>query len=473
MTGVTRNGFELKRLQQVIQDLESEARNQYGSGISTDTNSVLGRALRVVAPSMSDLWEASEETYNSFFPDRATGNSLDALAELAGLTRFEAQATTCPVVLVAQKDTTIPTESLVRSSFTSELFETQSPVFFNTNNVNAIQIEPVNAVEGNTYSVVYGNSTISYTAQAGDTIADIASDLSGSFDGTSLFDSNTLTTDNKIAQITSVDTFKTYNFSFSSNVVAREVSKIGNVIAQNAGPLEQPEETIDSITAPISGWVSVINPIDATVGRNRETDEELRIRFANSKETRASNTLEAIYSDILGLQDIDEVIVYENDTGVIDSRGFPKHSIVTVVEGGNSLEIANIIWRNKPAGIQTFGNTTVTITDSQGFNQDINFIRPVEVPIYVEITITPLNGFAADGPDQIKQAIIDYIENQYTIGDDVVYSRLYTPINSVPNHQIESMFIGTSPAPSGTSNITVNFDEIAKSATSYINITVN
>jgi len=473
MAGVTNEGFELKRLLQIISELEQEAKNQYGNDIQTDANTVLGRALRITSPSLSDLWEASEEVYNSFFPDRATGNSLDALAALAGLTRFESQATTSPVILTAEKDTTIPAQSLVNSSFTGQLFETQAPVFFNTNNVVAIQLEPVNAVAGNTYSVSYGNSTVSYTAQTGDTVESIAQQISNLFAGTSLFSSSVNSNDKKIAEVNSLDTFRTFNFTFSANIVARQIKKIGSVIAQDTGPIEQPLETIDTIASPISGWFSVINPVDATVGRNRESDQELRIRFANSKETRASNTLEAIYSDILGLQDIDEVVVYENDTGTTDSRGFPEHSITTVVEGGNSLDIANIIWRNKPAGIQTFGNTIVTITDSQGFNQDIRFVRPVEVSVYVDLGITALDGFAADGVEQIKQAIIDYIDSSYSIGDNVVYSRLYTPINSIPNHQIESMFIGTSSNPTGTSNITVNFDEIARSATSYINITVN
>jgi uncharacterized phage protein gp47/JayE len=469
MAGVTKEGFELKRLQQIIQDLQSEAVNQYGSGISTDVNSVLGRALRITAPSLSDLWEASEQTYNSFFPGRATGNSLDALAELAGLTRFQAKSTNCPVVLVAQKDTELLSGSLARSSFTGELFEIQTPVFFNTDNVTAIQLEPVNSVEGNTYSVTYGGSSVSYTAKVGDTVADIAAELSNLFNSISLFESQPT---DSIFKIKSLDVFKTYNFTFSPNIVAREVSKIGNVSASNKGVIEQPAGTIDTIAAPISGWVSVINPTDASVGRNRETDIELRFRFSNAKETRASNTLEAIYSDILGLQDIDKVVVYENDTGEVDSRGFPEHSITTVVEGGNSLDVANIIWQNKPAGIRTFGNTTITINDSQGFNQDINLVRPVEVPVYVNLNITALSGFAADGTNQIKEAIIDYINKQYTISDDVVYSRLYTPINSVPNHQIESLTIGTSSTTTAMANIPVAFDEIARSSTSYITITV-
>ena len=117
MAGVTNEGFRIKRLRQIIADLETEARNQYGDDIATDVNTILGRALRVDAPSLSDLWEAAEEVYNSFNPNKASGVSLDALVELSGLTRFEARPTISPVLLVANKDTELPAGSLASSSF--------------------------------------------------------------------------------------------------------------------------------------------------------------------------------------------------------------------------------------------------------------------------------------------------------------------------------------------------------------------
>ena len=279
--------------------------------------------------------------------------------------------------------------------------------------------------------------------------------------------------DNRVLYISSEDNFRTHNYQLSANLVAREVTKLGSVQALEAGPEEQPLGTIDTVAEPINGWVSVINPVDAETGAFRETDTELRTRFANSKETRASNTLEAIYSDLLGLLGVEEVTAYENVTDVEDSRGFPPHSVVAVVEGGSSLEIGNVIWRNKPAGVQTFGNTTVTIVDSQGFNQDIQFIRPVEVPVYVNLEITALGNFDSDGSDKIANAIIDFLDSEYGVGDNVIYSRLYTPINSVPNHQIESLEIGTDGVNYSTANIEVPFDGIARSRTTYINITVN
>ena len=212
MAGLTKQGFEIKRLLQIISDLEREAKNQYGENVSTDTNSVLGRALRINAPSLSDLWEAAEEVYDSFDPTKAEGVSLDALVALGGLTRFDARPTTSPVVLVAEKDTELPRGALASSSFTNIQYALKTPVYFNLKNIIALQAEPVNAIEGNTYSISFDNSTVSYTAQAGDTIPDIVSGLMSEFSPISNFSASLIEEFPNRLYITSEDIFKTFNF---------------------------------------------------------------------------------------------------------------------------------------------------------------------------------------------------------------------------------------------------------------------
>ena len=49
-----------------------------------------------------------------------------------------------------------------------------------------------------------------------------------------------------------------------------------------------------------------------------------------------------------------------------------------------------------------------------------------------------------------------------SIGQDVLYSRLYTPINSVKGHQVDSMLIGTTNPPTGTANIVTAFDQVGQ-----------
>ena len=79
--------------------------------------------------------------------------------------------------------------------------------------------------------------------------------------------------------------------------------------------------------------------------------------------------------------------------------------------------------------------------------------------------------FPADGITLIKNAIIEYARNNFQVGEDIIYSRLYTPINTVSGHQVNSLFIGTAPNPTGVVNIPINFDEVGNFESVNITIT--
>ena len=225
------------------------------------------------------------------------------------------------------------------------------------------------------------------------------------------------------------------------------------------------------ILTPQLGWDSVTNPQAASPGRNLETDEELRLRFRETKFERASNILEALYSALINLEGVEEVRIYENDTDVVDAFGVPAHSFMPIVLGGVSIDIANTIWENKPMGIRSYGDTVVVIFDTQGFSHNIGFERPDPLPIYITVNLTTDSNFPGTGVDDIKSALIAYFDSNLGIGDDVIWSRLFTPINTVKGHEVDSLFIGTSPNPTGTDSIPVSFDMIA--SLSSDNIIVN
>jgi len=125
-------------------------------------------------------------------------------------------------------------------------------------------------------------------------------------------------------------------------------------------------------------------------------------------------------------------------------------------------------------GIKSQGNTIIPITDTQGFLHNIGFERPTPVVVYISMTLSlnpeaPIQ-FPSDGADQIRAAIQTYASENFGVGKDVAFSRLYTPINSVPGFFVDSLFIGTSPSPLGTNNIPINFSEI--SSFESVNITI-
>lgn len=241
--------------------------------------------------------------------------------------------------------------------------------------------------------------------------------------------------------------------------------------ANVTGPVIALATTITVIDTPITGWTSVTNALDAILGTNQETDPTLRARRAQSTANPSQSVVDSIFSSVSNISGVTATTVLENDTDATDGNGQPEHSIQAVVVGGVDLDIATAIFLTKPTGITAFGTTTEAVLDSQNISHDISFSRPTEIDIFVEVTLTTDSGYPGDGDDLIKQAIVDYANGVlvdgrgFPLGQDVIFSRLYTPINSVPGHSIDSLFIDTSPSPSAT-------DDIAIAATEISNFTI-
>lgn len=111
--------------------------------------------------------------------------------------------------------------------------------------------------------------------------------------------------------------------------------------------------------------------------------------------------------------------------------GRPPKSFEAVVQGGTDAAVALKIWQLKPAGIMTFGNTHVNITDSQGNTQGINFTRAIPVYIWATVALTVDGNFPVNGQAQVANAILAY-GNTLGIGVDVYIQRVQAAVFAVP-----------------------------------------
>jgi len=245
----------------------------------------------------------------------------------------------------------------------------------------------------------------------------------------------------------------------------------GNAVVQATalefGPISMLAGTITQIDTPVSGWDTVTNDDNATVGTNEESDSDLRARRQRSVAVDAQAIIDAIRAGVESIDNVTQAVVLENDTNVEDSNGLPPKSFQVIVSGGTNADVADIIWLKKPAGILAFGDITVEIIDSQGIAHDISFSRPDPVVVYVEVTLTTFPEYPANGDNLIKQAIVDYangdlVDNRsFGLGDNVIYTRLYTPINSVAGHEIDDLQISIVSPADGVINIPISITQIA------------
>lgn len=254
------------------------------------------------------------------------------------------------------------------------------------------------------------------------------------------------------------------------------------------GPIAAAAGALSRIVTPYPGLTSVTNPAEAVLGRNIETDTELRQRQRLSTMAPASSPVESIYGNLANVPGVTYVRVRQNNTLVPDSNGIPGKSVAVVIVGGEPLDIAMTLLARTGVVAEWFGSSSLTLTDVQGEPYVVRWTVPTPAPIYVSMTLEIINPgiFPADGLQQIKDAIKEYakggapalgIDDGFSAtgfppGATVVWSRLFTPINFVPGHRVVSLFIGTAPGPTLENDIAVAWNQVALFLDDNIDITV-
>lgn len=488
MAGLSNEGLEIKNIDDVRTDLMTLAASLFadlvatGDVVDVGPNSTLGRLIGVIAPSEAELWEQLQLVHNSFNPNAATGIALDNIVSLSGINRRPAAPTRAQVLFEGSLNTVLSSpQGAVRSSTTQRNYTIMGSVILDLNDASGLGIVVSSVLPSTVYTFSYSTDggvnfidTSITSPSSGATAESILQQLQDQIDISLVGVFTTYRQDGRLF-ISRLDPFQTATFKVTANLRAEKSIKLGLVQDTENGPFEQPANTIDQISVPISGWDDVWNPNAATVGRYTETDPELRERFRNSKFVQSANIIEALIDALVNVEGVTDCVVYENDTSTVNAFGVPPKSFMPLVLGGLPSDIAHAIWENKPTGISSEGDTTVQIVDSQGIQHPISFRRPTNVPVYVSLAVVSDGSgtLPGDAAVQIRQNLLDYFDTNNMIGDDVIYSRLYTPINQVPGHMVNSLTIGTTPSPVGMSNIVIDFDEVAFITAAQITITVS
>lgn len=187
------------------------------------------------------------------------------------------------------------------------------------------------------------------------------------------------------------------------------------------------ETSIGTITTPVTivlGVVSVNNSVAATTGENEETDAELKIRRRQSVAISSSGYLNGILASVLQLDGVTDAAAYENYTNVTDANGTPAHCLWLVVEGGSAADIAEVLYKKKPAGTNMRGDITYNITTVSRQTFTAAWDEPTAAPLYIKFNIQPTVTGVVFDEDAIKDFILDNVK--YKIGDGAETSTLTT-----------------------------------------------
>ena len=425
--GVLPTGFARMRLPEIRQTIIDTLQTTTGLTFETRPDSITGQFINVFAEREATLWEIAETVYHAMYPISATGVNLDHSVSFAGVRRLFAQRSTVWCACYGIETTIITAGSIVRSSLTQDNFLLDADVTISRQNAIDSTVSVDSAVVGQEYWIQVGQSIYRYTAVGGDSSLTIAQHLA-----TQLLASNlTIELDANLIRIYGIESIP-FALQISTNISLPIISSIGVFTAEDYGPMDVSANTVNQIVSTMTGWDSVNNYVAGNIGRNLETDDELRLRYDRGVFILGAATLESIKANLQqNVPGILTVQVYENEDDVADSDGRPPHSIEVIAYGGDPQDIANQIYLVKAAGIDTFGSVLVQVTDSANYDHAIYFNRPIPAYIWVDVTVTLYSEeqFPDNGVQQI-QAIVTDTGNNFGIGKDVIPQRFFGPIYS-------------------------------------------
>lgn len=246
--------------------------------------------------------------------------------------------------------------------------------------------------------------------------------------------------------------------------------------ASNPGAFAAPENSLTVINTPVVGLTAVNNPAAATVGLNADTDTTLRQKRIIELAGEGSGTLDALVAAVTKVDEgILSVFGYENTSLVTDANGLPGKAFRIVIWDGVSpsatnADVAQAIWQNKASGIQAFGATSATVTDSQGNPHTVAFDRATQKPVYVNCTTTP-STLTTDQTAAVKQSIQAFIAN-LGLGTSII-ARKFSASPLEPVSALDATPSNPEYLPFITDVVTFAFDFVSTAATNTGNLTIS
>lgn len=472
MARLTDNGLEWDKFGTSYSRLQEIARVNFaplldvGETLSTDESSILGRILGIDADTDSSQEELIFQMYSSFDPEQAEGIYLEKLVYLfAGLKRKQPTPAIAGLMLRGSLGVTVPEGSNVSNTKTGDIFATDSSITFTQTSANGVVLEVGDIVSGSALSISYSeidslNQYPPITVVAGelDTALTIARTLTQTINSTSSVISAFLDQDNAI-HVKFINFNTVGNFSTTGNLVIIQAYKPITATSRTFSAVVQAVNDLNVIQSPVLGWFEVYNPYDSIASTEIESDPELRNRYKFSKSFIQTGNRESMYTALYSLSGVRYVNVQENIQD-IPFEGRTAHGIVVTVLGGDEEEIASAIDRYR-AFTYTDGSIEVGLFDINGTPYSVRFNRPEIVPIQIKLSLTTdTNVFPTDGILRIQNALIDYIST-LNVGEDVVWSKLFTPINTVNGQSVNSLLLGKVGETLSTSNIIIKHNQLA------------
>lgn len=425
-TFVTPQGFVRKPYQDIKSEIQQGMKRIFGEEFDLNPDSPNGYLTAMLALLIDRCYSMGEDVFSSLVPQSAEGTSLDNILSYSGLTRKEASKMHGKVMLYCDgTNVTVPSGTAVIRTRGNVRLTSQSSVSLGASAMKSAYLTVSGSGDGTgTFVFSFGTFTTTATTPSA-ALVDINAQMASR--GTPVSHS-----------IVGSDTLYLYSenpFSVSSlpsYVTTKKYGNDGEFVADEAGYETAEPDEVNALETTISHVVLVRNVEALVSGSDEESDASARLRFILYNRNAGNVATEKAIETHL-LNDVNGVTfarVTSNRTNGRDAAGRPAKSFEAVVVGGDDDKVAECIFNTQGVGVESYGSTSVVVTDGNGDEQLVRFSRPVAAYLWIKLVCHRYTeeDIGSDASARIKSAIVEWAGTEYGLGKDILVERIKAPV---------------------------------------------
>lgn len=397
--GLTGSGFNLPSLNELTEETKNSFKSVFGDNFNTESNSVADKLISILNEREYQLYLLMASVYSAQTIQGAEGIYLDDLLGKRGIYRLGKTRSTGSVVMTV--DSSVP-YNMVYSAPSYDIdsgnYELSTDIQV-AGNIIAQKITNRDVSVG-TYRLTIQNANDQSTQVTNYSLtATTGAPLIAFFNTIKKFivDNTILTNQDRII----IDTVEEaiyigYNSSkvltglsskvdFRTSPLAGQKTILMDVRSVEPGAISREAHSIRNISPVPGGFVEIDNLTAFTDGADVESDNEYKLRAATSINS-GNATRPAILAKLLnGVEGIEKVKVFNNNTDTTNSIGIPKYRFMVVCYGGSTEDISRVLYDTIAASNNTYGNTFYDITTEDDQVERIWHTKAVARPLAVRV----------------------------------------------------------------------------------------
>lgn len=135
--------------------------------------------------------------------------------------------------------------------------------------------------------------------------------------------------------------------------------------------------------------------------------------IAKRNRGRGVDELEAALRSLSGMM---KLFIRVNRTGKTASDGQPTGTIAVYFSGAAEASVAQCLADNNNTGLETWGVLSRTVTDSHGQQVTVKYSQASTIYALITLELTKKSGWQASTEDDLKTAIVDYVNKNSGVG---------------------------------------------------------